>query len=801
MVINYFKIAWRNIVKHSLYSFINVIGLFAGILFALLIGAYVWSEMQVNKNLRNFNQQYFLTSIWKDSNLGQEITTIGPLAKRLKEDYPNLVANYYRWDGITSVVSKGNKHFREGIQLGDPTLLSMYGFDLLHGNSRTAFINSYSVVITAEKALKYFNKIDVVGETIIIQSFSENKHDFLITGVLKDIPENSITQIRTEIKNTFFIPTNTFSYFGRSDFDSWNNTILPSYIELKEGTSLKDLEQAIKQLINQNASDLVKQNLTVKPVPLSNYYLEKENGLVKRMLYNLSFVGLFILLMAIVNFINISISSSGNRMKEIGVRKVLGGYRSQLIIQFLAESLILALIAAILAFTAYPSAKILFSELVGKRLPELWCFPAYFIFVPAILVILVGGLAGFYPAIILSSLKTVDSLKGKLRIINENVWLRKSLVGFQFSIALVVLIAASFVTQQVSYLFSQNLGYEKEYVISAQVPRDWSLAGVKKMETIRNEFTSLPQISNATLSFEIPNGNNGGQPPVYKLGTDTTQAIAMQAMVTDENYIGTYQIPLKAGSFFDNRGLDSAKVILNEKAVLALGYKNDDEAIGNQIRTHGDPVTYTIKGVTNDFHFGSMQQTIQPIIIFHVENAVIYRYLSFKIKSGNVASSIESIQSKWSKLMPGSSFEYTFMDDTLKKLYSTEIQLKKAAYLSTLLALIIVLLGVLGLVSLSIQKRIKEIGVRKVLGASVSDITMLFFKEFIDIIIVASIVASSIVYFIIDNWLNNYAYRIQITPQPFIWSIIGLTFITLLLIGFQAIKAAVANPVESLRRE
>jgi len=226
MIKNYFKIAWRNITKHRFYSLLNIVGLFTGMVFTLLIAAYVWNELQVNKKLRNAKNQYFLKSEWKDPNLGPDITTLGPLAKRLKEDYPNLVANYYRWDGISSVISKGDKHFREVIQLGDSTLLSMYGFELQHGDARTALINPYSVVISPGKAIKYFGKTDVVGETITIQSFSGTKRDFAITGVLKEISENSVTQLNEANHNEFFIPANTATYFGR-DLVTWANISIP----------------------------------------------------------------------------------------------------------------------------------------------------------------------------------------------------------------------------------------------------------------------------------------------------------------------------------------------------------------------------------------------------------------------------------------------------------------------------------------------------------------------------------------------------------------------------------------------
>ena len=799
MIKNYFKVAWRNIAKRRFYSLLNIVGLSTGIVFTFLIGAYVWNELQVNKKLRNAKNQYFLKSEWKDPNMGVDITTLGPLSKRLKEDYPDLVANYYRWDGITSVVSKGDKHLRENIQLGDSTLLSMYGFELLHGDTRTALNKPYSVVIAKEIAIKYFGNSDVVGENIAIQSFSGTKHDFAITGVLKEIPENSVTLLNADNHNTFFIPANTFTYFGRFDFEAWANIYIPSYIEVKEGVTASDLEKPISRLILENAPEGIKQNLTVHPVALTDYYLQKNKGLVKRMLYTLSFVGLFILVMAIINFVNIAISSSSARIKEIGIRKVLGGLRRQIILQFLTESVILVLLSTVVALGVYPFIRPFFGELVGKEIPGFSSFPLYFVFIPGIMVLLVGILAGMYPAIILSSLKSADSIKGKLKTIKENVWLRKSLAGFQFTLASIVIIAAFIVSQQVAYFFSKSLGYSKEYIVASQVPRDWSPQGVRKMETIRDEFAAMPQISKATLSYEIPNGNNGGQPPVYKFGTDSAHAISMQALVTDEHYPDTYQIPVQAGSFFNNS--DSGKIVLNIKAAEALGWSDTRDAIGQRLRVAGDPATFTVKGVTADFHFGSMQQKIAPIIFFNVRFAPAYRYLSFKLKPGNLGDAIAAIEKKWALLLPGSSFEYNFMDDTLKKLYKSEIQLKKASNTATVLSLIIVLLGVIGLVSLSIQKRTKEIGIRKVLGASVPSIISLFMKEFLWLMIIAGLVACPVAWFIMQGWLSDYAYRIILTAQPFVMAIAGLASITMLLIVLQTVKAGIANPVQSLRTE
>ncbi|MBE7170637.1 MAG: FtsX-like permease family protein [Williamsia sp.] len=798
----YFKIAWRNIFKNRFYSAVNIIGLSAGLLFGLLIGVYVWNELRINHGLHHAKNQYFLTSKWKNPNIGQDFTTLGPLARRLKEDYPSLVANYYRWDGITSVVSKGEKHLRENIQLGDSTMLSMYGFPLLYGNAATALNDPYSAVITPKTAVKYFGKTDVVGQTLTIQSFSGTQHEFTITGVLGSVPENSVTQLNDANHNDLFIPTNTYQYFGRNDFESWSNVILPSYIELRDGVQAEALEGPLKKLIAQNsAPDWVKQNLQVTAVPLTRYYLGKNNALVTRMLYALSFVGVFILLMAVVNFINISISNATSRTREIGIRKVIGGEQKQIIWQFLAESVILVLLAMLIAVTAYSFVRPLFEKTVGKEILPLAAFSWYSFPILVFVVLVVGILAGFYPAFLLSSYHPVDSLKGKLKTAGEKSLLRKSLVGFQFAIAGTVMIAAFVVSRQVSHFFDQSLGYNKDFIVSSQVPRNWSSEGVRKMETVRNEFAGMPQVSQVSLSYEIPNGMNGGQPAVYKAGTDSTTAVGLASLVTDAHYLDTYAIPLAAGTFYNAGDPDTTKVVLNEKAVAALGWQHAEEAIGKQVRITGSPLFFTVQGVTRDFHFSSMQQEIQPMIFVQPRLALVYRFLSFKIKPGEVSKTIEAIQKKWSVLLPGSQFEFSFMDDTLQNLYKQEIQLKRASYTATVLSLVIVLLGILGLVSLSVQKRTKEIGIRKVLGSSVYGILVLFMKEFLTVIFVAGSVACPVAYLIMHNWLQGYAHRIQLTAVPFVSAVLLLAFVSGALICLQTVRAARSNPARNLRTE
>jgi ABC-type antimicrobial peptide transport system permease subunit len=801
MLKNYIKIAWRNIVKNKFYSLVNIIGLSAGIAFTLLIGAYVWSELQVNKNLKNAKNQYIIQSKWKDPNQGLEITTVGPLAKALKEQYSSLVANFYRWDGITVGVSKDDKSFREGIQICDSTMFNMYGFKLVEGDPNTALNNPFSVVLTEDKAIKYFGKTNVVGQTITMENFAGVKHDFSITGVMKKPYKNSVTYITDDNDNQIYVATSNMIFFGR-DMD-WNNPYRVGYVELRPGVDPKALEKPMQHLLNENTPPQIAENMHPYLVPLNEYYLNANNGLIKKMLYALFAIAFFILLMAVVNFINLSVSRSNTRMREIGIRKVMGGLKKQLISQFLVESIVLVFFATIFALIIYMLTKDWASSVLQKDMPSFSQFPIYFIGLLIVLIIIVGFTAGIYPAFVLSSLKSIESLKGKVVAIKEKKLLRKSLVAFQFGIATIAFVGAMIISKQIQLFFSNNLGYNKDYIISVQLPRNWSPEGVNHMEYVRKEFAAMPQVADISLSFGIPNGNSPAIFSIYHLGEDSSNAISSQALYTDEYFASTYGIPMRAGVFYKAPGTttDSSKIVINETMAKALGWNNPDDALGKQLKSQNTSITFTVAGVTKDFHFGSMQQAIQPVTFFNVHLFTVYRGFSFKLMPGDISSSLAAIQRKWSTLLPGAPFEYTFMDETLRRLYKTEIQLKQASYIATFLSLIIVLLGILGLVSLSIQRRIKEIGIRKVLGANVSGIIALFMKEVLPVIIIAGIVACPFAYLIMQRWLRDYTYRIDITITPFILAILLLSFITTILILIQTIKTALSNPVKSLRTE
>ena len=800
---NYYKMALRHIGRSRLHSAINVIGLSTGMTFTLLIAAFCYSEWRVNRQLRNADRQYILTTSWKDPNMGYPMATCGQLGRALKENYPGLVANYYRFDGVISTVSNGDKHFREDVQMGDSTLFAMYGFRLLQGDVRSALVRPFSVVITADKAIKYFGRTDVVGQNLTIENFSGGKKDFRVTGVLPEPARNSVTWLNEANNNRVFVPVANLDWFGRNM--DWANPHIVNYVELQKGVEPAALAGPIKHLVQQNAPPAVAANMRVIPVPLTSYYLTGSGGTVQKMLYTLSFAALFILVMAIVNFVNLSVSRSTARMKEIGIRKVLGSLRRQLIGQFLTESVVLAMAASLLSLGLYLLFRPLFSVMLSRDVPSLQELPPAAWPLMAVFTLVTGLLAGLYPALRLSALASVDTLKGKAASGGDRIFLRKGLVGFQFVTATVAVVAAIVISQQISLFFSNQLGYDKEYIVSAQVPRDWTWQGEGKMRRIRSELATMAGIKDVTLSFEIPDGGNGGSRNMWPDGGDSAHAVTSQTLMTDEHYSETYRIPMAAGVFYNRAGespaSDSLRVVLNATAARALGWKTPEAAVGQRLHLAGTSQPFLISGVVKDFHFEGMGSAIQPELFMHVDMTWTYRYLSFRLRPGNIGTTMEQLRRRWAVLMPGAAFEYRFMDETLESVYRDELRLKKAASIATALALVIVLLGVVGLVSQSVYKRTKEIAIRKVIGASVPGIIRLFLREYLPLLMIAGVVATPVAWLLMNHWLSDYATRVAIGPWPFVAAVAGLGVVMVILIIARTMGAAMANPVKSLSAE
>lgn len=801
MIKNYFLVAWRNIVKNRFFSVVNIWGLSIGITFVLLIGAYTWGELEVNRFVKNNDRIFQLKSKWENPETGVEFATLGPLTKALQDNYPTLIEKAYAHDAITTVVSVGDKHYREGVHPGDSTFFDVFNFPVAYGDPRTAMDKPNAAVLTEKKAKLFFGKTDVVGKLLKIQSFDGRNEDFEVTAVIKDLPFNTITNY-SKPGNEIFLGPASIRYFGREfGFNSWQSPNIVGYVLLKPGVKPEQLKVPLATLIKINASPEIQKTLEAYPLALKDCYISMYKGLAGRMIAIFSFVAMFILLMAIINFVNISIGNSLTRLKEIGVRKAMGGRKRQLVFQFITESVLVVAFAFMVSLGMFFLLRPLFSQMIGKDIPGLSSFPAWFAILPVLIILFTGSLAGLYPAFVLSAQPSVTALKGKLKNIKEKLLFRRALITVQFITAIVVFIAAIVIDRQVSFFFNSDLGYNKERIITVPVPRDWTSSGVKHMERMRDEFRTMSEVKDASFSYEIPNGWSSGANMLYRPENDSSTAISSVSVISDERFIATYGIKMSAGAYYTGTAADSAKIVINESAIHALGWKNAAAAMNQPVRMYNSNDVMYVSGVTRDFHFGTLRDAISPLYFAPVEARNIYRFISFRLNPGNTSKQIATLQNKWTQVFPEGPFDFTFLDDSLAQLYETETQMQKAARAATVVSLMIVLLGVLGIVTLSIARRNKEMGIRKVLGASVMNIIALFVKEFSWIMVASNVVAWPLAWYLLHTWLMDYAYRINIGVEPFLMVGILLLLLVAAIIFWMTRRLATTNPVRSLRTE
>ncbi|MGN6298394.1 MAG: ABC transporter permease [Ginsengibacter sp.] len=798
---NYFKIAIRHLTAHKLFSLINILCLAIGITFSIIIGTYILNQEAVNSHLKNLENQYIIKSKWKTKDMGLDITTLGPLAKTLKAEYPNLVANYYRYNPVTNVVSAGDKHFKENIAIGDTTFVSMYGLPVLYGNPKQAFQNNNSAVITESMAQKLFGKKDALGQRISVLTTVNNEHqDYTISAVLKDIPYNSVFNLVGDEYNVFVPSVGNRYYLGGDGADNWNQVFEVGMVELQKGIFPQNLEKPLKQILAKYTPEAIQQNLQVQLAPVKSYYSGSSS--VQKMIITLSLVAIFILLMAIINFININIGISSYRLKEIGLRKVFGGARRQLIRQFITEALLLTFISAIVSIALYELLRPTFENILNSTFVHFWEFTFYQFLLLTLLVLMVGLISGIYPAFVLSASNVLHAVKGKMDSAKNGLMLRKILLVVQFTIAIVVFISALNVSKQVSYVFNKDLGYNKDQlmVINA-LPKQWDSAGVKRMENIKSALQQLSVVKDASLSFEVPDRKPPNAIDLLPVGSSNNQPVFISGTIADKDYAATFGLHLKSGTFFNQQGASiSGQVVLNESAAKALGL-TDETAIGKQIKWVSADVMLTVSGVVKDYNYSSLQQKIEPVAFTNIEDALAYRFLTVKLNSSNITAAINQVKEKWKSLLPASPFEYSFMDDNFQSLYKSELQLKSAADIATILNLLIVFMGIFGVVAFTLAKRSKEIAVRKVLGAGIKNIILLFIKEYAWLILIANIIAWPLAYTLVNHWLQSYAYRVEQSITPYLFAGGSVFMAAFIFVGLQCLKTASLNPVKNLRSE
>jgi ABC-type antimicrobial peptide transport system permease subunit len=765
----------------------------------MLIGVYILNQKSVNSELRNISNQYAIKSKWKVKDMGLPLTTMGPLAKTIKDDYPHLVANYFRYNPVTNVVSAGDRHFKENMAICDTSLVSMYGFKLLYGDKDKAFKNSSSAVITEALAIKLFGTANAVNKVITISNIGSTKQDYFVSAVLKNMQYNSVNNFIDANGYNVFLPFEGSQYYpgGGAGENDWNQIYMIGMIELKAGVRPEDLKGPVAQVLSTHMPENIKGLLEPEFASLKDYYLLDNNAAVKKMITTLSLVALFILLMAVINFVNINIGTSSYRLKEIGLRKVFGGVRRQLIIQHLVESLVLTIIAALLSLGLYEMIRPYFNQILNTNIEIVLQFGHIKFLWLLALVLVVGVASGLYPAFVLSSSNVIHSVKGKIDAAKGGLRLRKALLVIQFSLGIMIFISALNISKQVSYFFNKDIGYNKDQLlVLTAFPKQWDSAGVLKMEAIRNEMSTVINVRNASVSFEVPD-----RVPPNKLDLLTNgsnQIVVVPSIVADENFAATFGLKIKQGSFFGNYKTSSARneIVLNETAAKALGVNEV-----NQTVRMPSGFTFTLAGIVKDFNYSSFQQSIGPAAFTHLRDSPQYRYLTIKTGSENLENTIEAIKQKWKKLSPNAPFEYDFMDERFASLYKSEIQLKKATSLATLLNMTIVFMGIFGVVGFTLAKRNKEIAVRKVLGAEARNIILLFLKDYALLILIANIIAWPLAYKVTDLWLRNYTYRMQQDVYPYLAVFAFVFLAAFAVITAQCFKAAHANPVNSLAAE
>jgi len=807
MIRNFIKTAFRSLLKNKGFTAINVLGLALGLATCMLIVFYVFDELSYDAYNLNANRIYRVNNDIKFNGVTNSYAVSpSPLAGALKTDFPEIeqVARFRGRGGAQ--VKKGNQNIPEDHMVyADSTIFKVFTLPMVDGDPATALKEPQSVVINEKIAKKYFNRVNVVGQVLTFNDTAQ----FKITGVIKDIPKQS------HFNYDFFISMATLT---DSRDNAWFSSNFNSYILLKPGTNHKNLEtkfdafykrhagpqlQAILHLTFKNfeqAGNYVKINLIpIKDIHLkSNRVAELGANADINIIYIFSAIALFILLIACVNFMNLSTARSSNRAREVGVRKVLGSPRIYLIAQFLTESILITLVAAVIASLLAWSLLPLFNEVSGKNLevtPQIisWLLPFLFA-----IIVIIGCLAGSYPALFLSGFQPIEVLKGKFTAGFKGGFLRSFLVVFQFAISIFLIIGTLVIYNQLKYIQNKDLGYNRDHVLTIDNVGSLGSAAMVFKQSVK----SLPGVKNASIADAIPTWNYGNSETIFKTQVpDQKNALSTQFWGVDNDYIKTLGIKIITGRNFSNEmATDSSGLIINEAAANLLGYTNPlNQTVyapqDNQLKV---VKPYHIIGLMKDFNFRSLRENVTPMVFYYTQRGGAF---SIKINTSNIAGLIAQIKEKWQEISPNKQFSYSFMDDEFKEIYNTEQRTGKIAIAFTSLAIVIACLGLFGLAAYAAEQRTKEIGIRKILGANVSVIVAMLSKDFIKLVIVAIAIAAPLAWWAMQKWLESFAYRINIQWWVFALAGFGAVAIAFITISFQSIKAALSNPVNSLRSE
>ncbi len=808
MLKNYLKIAWRTLRKQQGFTFINVFGLAIGLACCMLIMLYVLDELSYDRYNAKADRIYRINTDVKfggtDSRMAVSADPLGPT---LKQDYPQVeqfVRLHQRGTWLVKRAGEAMNLREDNITFADSTLFDVFTLPLVAGNPNRALAEPNTVVISESAARRHFGNRNPMGQAMVF----DNKQTFKVSGVMQDMPKNA------HFRSDFFLAMLNDDY----PWGQWLSTNHHTYIVLKPGTDptvfSKNLDAVVSKYAGPQAMKLIGVTMDqfrkagnryqFSLIPLTDIHLRSKqqielapNGDIQYV-YIFSAVAFFILLIACINFMNLATARSVNRAKEVGVRKVMGSRRTQLIGQFMTESVLTTTLAMILALGLVAVALPGFNDLAAKDLSVNQLLSSYYLPLLISLPIGVGLLAGSYPALFLSSFQPITVLKGKINVSFRSAGLRSGLVVFQFMMSVILIIGTIIVYRQITYIQTKNVGFNRSQVLT--VNGLYPLG--KQAETFKQEVLRLPGIASGSISGYLPTPSGRSHNAFFPEGElDQKKAVNMQAWGIDQDYVKMMGMQIISGRDFSRAfGSDSSGMLLNETAAKLFGGK---DVVGKRIVRYNDPQntklkTFTVVGIVKNFHFESLRQNIGALSMVLDANSGA---ASFRLSSANLPVLIRQIEAKWHQIAPGQPFNYQFMDDSFDDMYRAEQRISTIALAFAILAILIACLGLFGLAAFMAEQRTKEIGVRKVLGASVTSIVGLLSKDFLKLVFIAIVIASPLAWYVMNQWLNDFAYKVTLDGWVFALAGLMAVGIALLTVSFQSIRAALTNPVKSLRSE
>ncbi len=791
---NHFRIAWRNLIKRKVFTAINILGLAVGFGSSILIYLFLTYHLSFDNFHKDSDRIYKMVTEEHRDDIEYDPSVPPAFAKAFLNDYDyaEQVAKIVDYDGlvIDSEINGVTSKFKEDVYFAEEEFFKIFNFPLITGSNDISLSAPNTAVITETAALRMFGKTDIVGQTFLL----ENTKTIQVTGVLKDLPKT--TFIKSEV---FISLVNVKDFFEFAASESWNGitTNLQCYALLKPNQNINAIETALLELPLKHRAESKNKHI-YKLQALSDVHLNPVyGGLDPTLLWVFGVIGLFLIIIASINFINISTAQAFYRSKEIGVRKVLGSFKQHLFWQFLSETFVIGLFALLigvgLAILFVPSFNSLFQiELSAYDLLH----PQFIAFLALVLVI-VSFLSGSYPGILMSRIVPVLALKGKLDHNDTGgATTRKVLVVAQFAISITLIAATLIISRQIDYAVNTDLGFNKEFVVMVDIPSEIESIPLKGLKERLGQIPGVESVS-ACLSSPGAATSNWGTSVKYHNKAEQEE-FSIEIKAGDINYLNTFDISLVAGrNFFENDSL--SEVLVNERLGEKLGLDSPEEMLGKKFEASGGNVRATIVGVVRDFHDTDFTHAINPVFIGSKNSW--FSELAIKINNTNTALTLEQIGEEWSKAFSGYIYEYRFLDERVAEQYETEQRYLSLSKVFSALAILIGCLGLYGLILFYVGQRTKEIGIRKVLGSNVANILALFSIDFFKLILIAGLFATPIAWYLMEQWLQGYTYRTEIHWWVFALAIFSIMAITLLTISYQTLKAAIANPIKSLRTE